>query len=104
MKRFYLYSLATPLGISIVINTREEGVTTFPINEGESKMLVMIGWEAAALEVDFDLRDPKGTLITPQNLPSGLHVSNGSGRLVRQLYGRKSCGGRVAAFKCATQR
>jgi hypothetical protein len=72
LKRFYLYSLSTPLGISIVINTRESGVTTFPINEGESKMLVMIGWEDAALALDFDLQDPLGNLITPQQLQAGV--------------------------------
>ncbi len=72
LKRFFLNSLANPLGIGIVVNTCESGVTTFPLNEGESKMLVLIGWEDAALQMDFDLEDPNGNTITPENLPAGV--------------------------------
>jgi uncharacterized protein YegL len=72
LQRFFLNSLATPLGISLVINTREKGVTTFPINEGESKMLVMVGWEQPASPVTFDLRDPTGKTISSNALPAGI--------------------------------
>ncbi|MFB0561084.1 MAG: right-handed parallel beta-helix repeat-containing protein [Candidatus Lokiarchaeia archaeon] len=71
LKRFFLNSLANPLGIGIVVNTCGSGVTTFPINEDESKMLVLIGWEDAALQMDFDLKDPNGNTITPEDLPDG---------------------------------
>lgn len=69
LKRFFLNTLAVPLNIQIVVNTRAAGVTTFPVNVGEGKMLVLIGWEDSSLKLHFDLQAPDGTLFTPDSHP-----------------------------------
>ncbi|HEX8175146.1 MAG TPA: VWA domain-containing protein [Pyrinomonadaceae bacterium] len=70
LKRFFLNSLAVPLNVQIVVNTRAAGLTTFPVNVGEGKMLVLIGWEDSSLKLHFDLKAPDGTLLTPDSHPA----------------------------------
>ncbi|HKS27952.1 MAG TPA: VWA domain-containing protein [Pyrinomonadaceae bacterium] len=70
LKRFFLNSLSLPLGVQVVVNTRASGLTTFPVNAGEDKMLVLIGWEDPSLKLHFDLKAPGGTLLTPDSHPA----------------------------------
>jgi hypothetical protein len=70
LKRFFLNSLALPLNVQIVVNTRAPGLTTFPVNAGEGKMLVLIGWEDSSLKLHFDLKAPDGTMLTPGSHPA----------------------------------
>jgi len=76
---FLLNILPNPMNIGLVLNTTDGAVSSFPINEGESKMLVFLGWADASITLNFDLQNPNGTTYTPTDLPGGVAYRQANG-------------------------